>query len=164
MPTDVDKEEIAKHARRVVQRSAHLAAADRGAGPRVSISPHVSVGAAEWTGVQRPDFQFSSVPEEGGGGGAAGGGEEGEDDWAEGTAVPGVPNGCHVAPRCGAATSGMHILSCTYLATFWQNASGVTQVGSPHFGRLHSTCSFMPAVLSVTLLVFPPGPLLTVMC
>lgn len=35
-----------------MQRSALRTAADRGAGPLVSLSPHVTVGASEWTGAE----------------------------------------------------------------------------------------------------------------
>ena len=55
---DVDTAELAKHARRVVQRSAHMAAADRGRGVLTSLSAHVTVGAAEWTGNTVGDFAF----------------------------------------------------------------------------------------------------------
>jgi hypothetical protein len=55
---DVDTAELAKHARRVVQRSANMAAADRGRGVLTSLSAHVTVGAAEWTGNDAGDFAF----------------------------------------------------------------------------------------------------------
>ena len=55
---DINKAELAKHARRVVQRSAHMAAADRGHGLLISLSAHVTVGAAEWTGNDPHDFAF----------------------------------------------------------------------------------------------------------
>ena len=55
---DINKAELAKHARRVVQRSAHMAAADRGHGLLISLSAHVTVGAAEWTGNNPHDFAF----------------------------------------------------------------------------------------------------------
>ena len=55
---DINQAELAKHARRVVQRSAHMAAADRGHGLLISLSAHVTVGAAEWTGNDPHDFAF----------------------------------------------------------------------------------------------------------
>jgi hypothetical protein len=57
----VNKEELTKHARRVVMRSAHLAAAERGDRPLLSISPHVSVGGgATWAGNDDADFHFEN--------------------------------------------------------------------------------------------------------
>ncbi|BDA49325.1 probable 1-phosphatidylinositol-3-phosphate 5-kinase FAB1C [Coccomyxa sp. Obi] len=55
-----DVEELTAHARRVVQRSAYRTAALRGDGPLVSLSPHVTVGAAEWTGAEQQKFPLES--------------------------------------------------------------------------------------------------------
>ena len=57
----MNKEELTKHVRRVVMRSAHLAAVDRGDRPLLSISPHVSIGSAPWTvGNDDADFHFEN--------------------------------------------------------------------------------------------------------
>ena len=57
---DINRAELAKHARRVVQRSALMTAADRGRGPLTSLSAHVTVGAADWTGNDESDFAFEA--------------------------------------------------------------------------------------------------------
>ena len=72
--TDINKAELAKHARRVEQRSANMAAADRGHGLLISLSAHVTVGAAEWTGNDPHDFAFDED--------AADAGEEGKPEEA----------------------------------------------------------------------------------
>ncbi len=59
--TAADVEELTAHARRVVQRSAYRTAALRADGPLVSLSPHVTVGAAEWTGAERPKVPQESM-------------------------------------------------------------------------------------------------------
>ena len=123
MRADVAAAEIARHARRVVRRSARLAAVDRGAGPLISISPHVSVGGAPWTGVARPDFQFNGAESAGAGGAVAGRDEGGGDAAADEDATVldereeggGAANGCGAT---GSTASGSLAMNGSVIASF----------------------------------------------